>query len=165
MGFFGDLIDNITGETTRRENRIRWRKETQLHAYNTRKKVIEYAYSLWVKKHDSKFNELRSSQSKLDNAFYLLGAVKQGVLYGQAVEVEKTNSNRARSKVLQSKQVTQLLSQARKHHPYSPSTTYYGREDEYIEKVNGIMQKHLARNKALLADWEKFHVEILGIYR
>lgn len=165
MGFFGDFIDNITGETTRRENRIRWRKETQQHAYNTRKKVIEYAYSLWVKKHDSKFNKLRSSQNKLDNAYYLLGAVKQGVLHGQAVEVEKSKCSRVRSKVLKSKQLTRLLSQAKKHHPYSQSITYYGREDEYVEKVNDIMQRHLVRNKALLADWEKFHVEILGICR
>ena len=66
MGFFGELWDDISGETERRN--VRWRKETRVEITKTRKIVVRKAYGLWMQRNSDKINRITREEVHLNNA-------------------------------------------------------------------------------------------------
>ncbi|AWG77382.1 hypothetical protein [Vibrio parahaemolyticus] len=164
MGFFRDLFDDITGETERRNKRVsQWRKETQQHALDTRRKVIHKAYSLWVKLNDPAYSKLQTQRNKIDNAAYLLNTIKQDICFHQAVSPAGKIKRVRRTKDIKPKQMDGLLQSARTHYPYPTSVTYNGKDDEFIQRVDTFMRKQLSGRKILFAEWENFHQGVTDI--
>ncbi|BDR17903.1 TPA: hypothetical protein NKZ51_004024 [Vibrio parahaemolyticus] len=165
MGFFRDLFDDITGETERRSKRVAlWERETQQHVLDTRRKVIHKAYNLWVKRNDSAYSKLQTQQNKLENAAYLLNAIKQDILVNQAVAPAEKMKRIRRTKDMKPKQIDGLLKSARTRYPYPKSVTYSVKSDEFIQHVDTFMRKQLSGRKKLFAEWESFHLGVTDIY-
>jgi len=171
MVFFGDMWDDITGETNKRE--ARWRYEVRIGTTKTREQVVEKANQIWLKRNTVKIKRITEDTKNLchaqdtiinlhnDISVHLKQSSNDKISSFKERDSDAVKINNCNQNALP---LYKIIRNARVNYPYETSTIFYhAKDDNFIIKIDDFIRKELKGNRDLESEWALFHKEVMEI--